>query len=45
MTATVSLDGRFGLLRSEKNVEILTDFGLTGNQAKVIAEARKNGIS
>jgi sugar-specific transcriptional regulator TrmB len=41
MTATVNLDGRFGLSRSEKNVEILTDFGLTGNQAKVyLATAR-----
>jgi len=31
----------FGLLPSEKNVEILTDFGLTGNQAKVYLAAAR----
>ena len=41
MTVTLNLMEEFGLLPSEKNAEILTDFGLTGNQAKVyLATAR-----
>ncbi len=32
---TVNRSGRFALLPLEKNVEMLIDFGLTGNQAKV----------
>jgi len=31
----------FGLLPSERNVEMLTDFGLTGNQAKVYLAAAR----